>query len=163
MLALASGFSWIGRGYAYNVKELVELIQQAIKHPGLSYLDVLQPCPTYNDLHTKDWFAGKGLDNEHSRLYSLKDEDYDPVIPQGVDEQTVNAKMAEFMTKAHEWGDRIPTGVFLDNRSLSTFEERIAERIPGYRKSPPARRVIADAHGHPTTDLSKIFAEVAVT
>lgn len=163
MLALASGFTWIGRGYSYNVKDLVELIQRAIKHPGLSYLDVLQPCPTYNDLHTKDWFAGKGLQNGHSRLYSIQDEEYDPVIPEGADEQTILAKMTQFMAKANEWGDRIPTGVLLENRALSTFEERIAGRMPTYRKSPPARRVIADAQGRPTTDLSKIFAEVAMT
>jgi 2-oxoglutarate ferredoxin oxidoreductase subunit beta len=162
MLALASGFTWIGRGYSYDVKGLVKLIQRAIKHPGLSYLDVLQPCPTYNDLHTKEWFAGKGLEDEKSRLYSLE-EDYDPVIPEGADEETVFAKMTQFFKKAHEWGDRIPTGVLLENRALSTFEERIAKRIPTYLTRPPARRAIADESGRPTADLSKIFAEVAMT
>ena len=48
MMAYASGFTWIGRGYSYNVKELVDLLVQAIEHPGLSFLDVVQPCPTYN-------------------------------------------------------------------------------------------------------------------
>lgn len=163
MLALASGFTWIGRGYAYNVRDLVNLIQKAIKHPGLSYLDVLQPCPTYNDIHTKDWFAGKDLGNRRPRVYSLEEEGYDPVVPESADEDTVFARMRQFIEKAHEWGDRIPTGVLLENRALSTFEERIAGRVPSYRRAPPARRVIADEDGRPTTDLSEIFAEVAMT
>jgi 2-oxoglutarate ferredoxin oxidoreductase subunit beta len=163
MLALSSGFTWIGRGYSYNVKELVNLIQQAVTHPGLAYLDVLQPCPTYNNLHTKEWYAGEDLRNGHSRLYSLEEEGYTPVIPEGADEATAFATMAKFIEKAHEWGDRIPTGVFLENRSQTTFEERIAERVPGYRTTPPALRIIADENGRPTTDLSDIFAEVAMT
>jgi len=163
MLALASGYTWIGRGYAYNVRDLVNLIQQAIKHPGLSYLDVLQPCPTYNNLHTRDWYAGKDLENGRPRIYSLEEEGYDGVIPEGADEESAFAKMAQFIEKASEWGDRIPTGVLLENRALSTFEERIAGRVPGYRTSPPARRVIADEHGRPMTDLNEIFAELAMT
>lgn len=163
MLALATGFTWIGRGYAYNVRELVDLIQRAIKHPGLAYLDVLQPCPTYNDLHTRDWYAGKDLPNGHSRLYSLEEKGYDPVIPEDADEQTAFARMAQFIEKAHEWGDRIPTGVFLENRSQNTFEERIAQRVPSYRTAPPAKRVIADEDGRPIIDLSEVFAEVAMT
>lgn len=163
MLALASGFTWIGRGYAYNVRDLVSLIQQAIKHPGLSYLDVLQPCPTYNNLHTRDWYAGKDRANGRPRIYSLEEEGYDGVIPQGADEEIALAKMAQFIEKANEWGDRIPTGVLLENRALSTFEERIAGRVPTYRAAPPAKRVIADQDGRPTTDLSGIFAELAMT
>jgi 2-oxoglutarate ferredoxin oxidoreductase subunit beta len=162
MLALASGFTWIGRGYAFNVRHLGELIQKAIRHPGLAYLDVLQPCPTYNDLHTKDWFAGKDLVGGQPRVYEVEREGYDPVIPEGADEEMAFAKMTQFMTKAHEWGDRIPIGVLLENRALSTFEQRMADRIPSYRSAPPAQRVIADEGGRPTTDLSAIFAELAI-
>lgn len=160
MLAMASGFTWIGRGYAYNVRHLVDLVQKAIQHPGLAYLDVLQPCPTYNDLHTKEWFAGEGLGNGHSRIYSLEEEGYDPVIPEAAGEEAAFAKMCEFNVKAHEWGERIPVGVFLNNRSQTTFQERIAQRVPSYFTAPPAHRTIADENGRPTTDLSEIFAEV---
>jgi len=60
-LALAAGFTWIGRGYAYDVAQLTGLITEAIQHPGLAVLVVLQPCPTYNQLHDKEWYAGKDL------------------------------------------------------------------------------------------------------
>jgi 2-oxoglutarate/2-oxoacid ferredoxin oxidoreductase subunit beta len=163
MLALASGFTWIGRGYAYDVWHLVGLIQKAIRHPGLAYLDVLQPCPTYNDLHTKDWFAGKDGDGGQPRLYEVEQEGYDPVIPVGADAEIALARVVPFIAKAHEWGERIPIGVLLENRTLSTFEQRLMGRIPSYRRSPPARRVIADEQGRPTTDLTAIFAELAIT
>jgi 2-oxoglutarate ferredoxin oxidoreductase subunit beta len=163
MLALASGYTWIGRGYAYHVRHLVELIQRAISHPGLAYLDVLQPCPTYNDLHTKDWFAGKDLPAGQPRLYEVEQEGYDPVIPAGADEKMAFDKMTQYVAKAHEWGERIAIGVLLDNRTLSTFQQRVATRIPSYRQVPPALRAIADAQGRPTTDLSAMFSELAVT
>jgi 2-oxoglutarate ferredoxin oxidoreductase subunit beta len=163
MLALAAGFSWIGRGYAYHVRHLVELIQRAIRHPGLAYLEVLQPCPTYNDLHTKEWFAGEDGAGGQPRLYDVAQEAYDPIIPEGAGAELAGAKVAQFMAKAYEWGERIPLGVLLENRTLSTFEQRLAARIPSYRSAPPARRVIADAHGHPTADLRAIFAELAIT
>ncbi len=157
MLAFATGYTWIGRGYAYNIKQLVNLLVQAIEHPGLAFLDVIQPCPTYNNLHTKEWFAGQ--DVGHPRLYDLQEEGYDPVIPEGADEATLQQKTLQFIQKAQEWGDRIPTGVFLVNRNVSTFEERIAERVPPYRHTPPARQPLADEEGVTLVDLSPIFEE----
>ncbi len=162
MLAMTSGFTWIGRGYSYNVKQLVRLIQEAVRHPGLSYLEVLQPCPTYNNLHTKEWYGGKDRPNGQPRWYDVQEEGYDPVIPEGADEETVQAKLAQFVEKAHEWGDRIPTGVLLVNRNISTFEERLAERIPGYPASSPAKRPIADGEGQSVAVLDAFFAELAV-
>jgi 2-oxoglutarate ferredoxin oxidoreductase subunit beta len=162
LLALASGYTWIGRGYSFDVKQLVELIQAAIRHPGLAFLDVLQPCPTYNNLHNKDWFSGKDRDGQ-PRVYSLADEDYDPVIPQDADQSTALAKMCAFIEKAHEWGDRIPTGVLLENRNVTTFEERLAGRVPSYGQTPPSSRAIADADGRPTTDLTPFFERLMVT
>lgn len=163
MMAMAVGFTWIGRGYSYNVKKLVDLIVKAIEHPGLSYLDVLQPCPTYNNLHTKDWYAGKDLASGQPRIYWLDETDYDPLVPEGADEMTLQAHRAAFLAKAHEWGEAIPAGVFLDNRSISTFVQRIETRIENYREQAPSKRPIADANGKPTADLSKIFDEVRMT
>ena len=39
----------------------------AVKHKGLAFIDVLQPCPTYNDLYTRDWFAGIDQINEETK------------------------------------------------------------------------------------------------
>ncbi len=74
-LAVASGFTFVARGYSYDVRHLKDLIVQAVNHKGLSFLDVLQPCPTYNDINTRDWYTGADLMDEaqkrHSRIYKL--------------------------------------------------------------------------------------------
>jgi hypothetical protein len=53
--------------------------------------------------------------------------------------------------------------VLWERRAQPTFEQRMATRHPRYRTAPPARRPIADEHGHPTTDLRGIFAALAIT
>ncbi|HYS28917.1 MAG TPA: thiamine pyrophosphate-dependent enzyme, partial [Candidatus Limnocylindria bacterium] len=60
-VALGAGYTWIGRGYALDVKTLVPLITQAIRHKGTAFLDVYQTCPVYNDIRTKEWYAGEDI------------------------------------------------------------------------------------------------------
>jgi len=52
-LAISSGFTFVARSYSYDVRQLKDLITAAVKHKGLAFIDVLQPCPTYNDLYTE--------------------------------------------------------------------------------------------------------------
>ncbi len=52
-LACVSGFTYIARGYSYDIKHLKEVIKRGIEHSGLSFIDVLQPCPTYNEYKHK--------------------------------------------------------------------------------------------------------------
>ncbi|MDD1672226.1 MAG: thiamine pyrophosphate-dependent enzyme [Methanomicrobiales archaeon] len=60
-LMLASGASFIGRGYSRHRDQLKRLIEEAILHRGFAFLDILQICPTYSDLteyynkHIYDW------------------------------------------------------------------------------------------------------------
>ena len=46
MLAIASGYTFVARGYSYDVRHLKDLIIKGIRHRGFAFLDVLQPCPT---------------------------------------------------------------------------------------------------------------------
>src|SRR5437870_1859103 len=78
-LALAAGATWVGRGYSYDIKHLVATIKAGIEHKGYAFLDVLQPCPTYNDLNTKEWYGGEDRKDSASgrampRVYKLEDE-----------------------------------------------------------------------------------------
>jgi 2-oxoglutarate/2-oxoacid ferredoxin oxidoreductase subunit beta len=49
-LMLASGATFIGRGYTGRREELKRLVREAIRHRGFSFVDILQVCATYNDL-----------------------------------------------------------------------------------------------------------------
>jgi len=163
-LAVASGFTFVARGYSYDVRHLKDLIIKAVKHKGLAFLDVLQPCPTYNDINTRDWYAGVDLAQEsierHSRIYKLEDTHFDPLVHYD-DEVEVNEKLSQALIKSLEWGNKIPIGVFYQNELISPFTIRLKDQIPNYLENPPAKQKISE-NGLPITDVSKILDSLEV-
>ena len=163
-LAVASGFTFVARGYSYDVRHLKDLIVSAVKHKGLSFLDVLQPCPTYNDINTRDWYAGTDLVDEsmkrHSRIYKLEDTHFDPLVHYS-EETEVNEKRAQALIKSLEWGNKIPTGVFYQNEFISTFTTRVVDKIPNYIENPPAKQKIS-RDGKSITDVSSILDSLKI-
>ncbi len=163
-LAIASGFTFVARGYSYDIKHLKSLIIQAVKHPGLSFLDVLQPCPTYNDLNTRDWYAGADLMDEaqkrHSRIYKLEEHGFEPVVHYD-SEVEVNEKLSQALIKSLEWGNKIPIGVFYKNEITTPYTVRIQDHIPNYLDNPPAKQNISK-NGYSNTDISKILDSLEV-
>jgi len=91
-LALASGATYIARGFSGDVKHLAELVANGIRHHGFSFVDVLSPCVTYNKINTFDFFR--------QRVYKLESSGHDP-----------SDKVAAWQ-RALEWGDKIPIGLF---------------------------------------------------
>ncbi len=164
-LAIASGFTFVARGYAYDVRHLKDLIIAAVKHKGLSFIDVLQPCPTYNDINTRDWFAGMDNIDEitkkpHPRIYKLDDTGYYPVVHiDSPDEE--NDKLTQALIKSNEWDSKIPIGIFYKNEIIAPYDERIADRIPNYLENPPAYQEI-ESNGRSLTDISKILDALRV-
>ena len=161
VLGLAAGFSWIGRGYAYDTQHLAELIEQAIQHPGSSLLTVLQPCPTYNELHDKDWYGGKDLATGQSRLYSLQDEEYDPLIEEGAPPTVREQKRLQCLSKAYEWGQRIPLGIFYQDSSRPPLSDMLRRQAPG-PMSAPAKQSICDEQGRSLVRLDSLFDRLSV-
>lgn len=164
-LALAAGFTFIARSYCYDVGHLKETIKMAVKHKGMALVIVQQWCPTYNDINTKGWYNGEDRIDPVSgkpipRLYKLEESGYDGVVrkPEEVIPKTVAA-----LTRAFEWGDKIPIGVFYQNELLSTYQERISQRITTYPGTSPAKEIIADNMGEPVTSIKKMLDELKVT
>lgn len=163
-LALIAGFTFIARGYSYEVRHLKDLIKKAIQHKGLAFLDVLQPCPTYNDINTKEWFQGIDNINPESgrqipRTYKLEETGYDGVVRS---DDEINNKMAKVVEKSNEWGDKIPIGIFYQNEHIPTFEDRITNRINNYRQSPPAMQSIADQQNKPISSILKMLDDLRI-
>jgi 2-oxoglutarate ferredoxin oxidoreductase subunit beta len=104
-LAVASNASFIARGFAGDVEHLAGLIKLAVNHKGFSFLDILQPCVTFNHVNTYEWFK--------KRVYKLNaDKNYDP-----------SNKLAAF-EKAQEWDERIPLGIIY-RKQRPTYEDSI--------------------------------------
>jgi 2-oxoglutarate ferredoxin oxidoreductase subunit beta len=55
--AIIAGASFVARSFAGDKKQLVPLLKAALKHRGLSFLDIISPCVTFNDFSssTKSW------------------------------------------------------------------------------------------------------------
>ena len=163
-LAVASGFTFVARGYSYDVRHLKDLIKAAVQHKGLAFLDVLQPCPTYNDINTRDWYAGEDLEKEaqerHSRIYKLEEKRYDPVVHYN-EEAELNEKLSQALIKSLEWGASIPIGIFYKNEIISRYAERLMDKIPNYLENPPAKQRISKDR-KPITNVSKLLDSLQV-
>jgi len=102
--ALVSNGTFVARGFSGDMLHLKGLIVEAIKHKGFAFIDVFQPCVSFNYLNTYDWF--------HQRLYKLEEENHD----------VTDRKKA--LEKSFEWGDRIPIGIFY-NKERPTYYDNL--------------------------------------
>ncbi len=128
-LAIAAGATFVARSYAGNIQETADLMVKANEHQGISVLDILQPCVTFNKELTHTFYQ--------ENIYMLDKSD------------DVKNKEEAFK-KALEWGEkRIPLGVFYQNDDEPSYESI----LPQIAKNPlidndPVR-----------TDLTSLFEE----
>lgn len=133
--AISSGYTFVSRSYALDVRHLKEVLKAAILHKGSALVDVLQTCPTYNDINTKEWYAGADLQTKAPRLYKLEDTGYDGTVKDPNDSNEVNQKKAQALVKSFEWGDKIPIGIFYRIQE-PTYEDMIGNKMPSYKEVP---------------------------
>jgi 2-oxoglutarate/2-oxoacid ferredoxin oxidoreductase subunit beta len=119
-LMFASGATYIARGYTRNQPLLRKTMADAVRHRGFSFVDILQICATYFDVH----------DVYDKYVYELSGHDtHDPV---------------KAMQKITEWDYNNPApiglGTFFE-RDLPTFEGRFPRlpKIPGNRSGKIAK------------------------
>src|SRR3989475_38297 len=109
-LAVASGATFVARGFSGDTKTLADVLVRGIKHKGFSLIDVMSPCVTYNKVNTYDWFK--------QRVYVAEKEGHNPKDLQAA------------MVKAMEWPnmdqkrDRVPTGVIYETDAYPTYEDQ---------------------------------------
>ena len=125
-LALASGATFVARGFSGDNKQETQLITEGIKHRGFSIIDTMQPCVTFNHKNTFSWF--------YERVYKLE-EGYNP------------KDKAQAFAKAEEWPlrrplnegekEKIPTGILFQEKRL-IWEDG----IPQIAKTPLAKQSI---------------------
>ena len=92
LLALASGATFVARGFSGDVGKLAEILVRAMRHRGFAFVDVLQPCITFYD--TYDYIREKA--------YYLEEEQHDA------------RDLRRALSRALE-RDRIPLGVFYES------------------------------------------------
>jgi len=90
-LVFASKGSYIARGYSSKIEHLKNLIVDAVSHKGFSFIEVLQPCPSfYNsiELYNKSAYeaVNPDLESKENALKLIKEWDYmtESKIPLGL-------------------------------------------------------------------------------
>ena len=101
-IALATGATYVARGFSGDTKQISEIIANGIEHKGFSLIDIFSPCVTYNKINSYEWFR--------DRVYKLDDIEHD----------TKNLHAA--IKKAYEWDAKIPLGLFYQT-NLPTYED----------------------------------------
>lgn len=160
-IAISAGYTFVARSYAFDAKHLKETIKRAILHKGFSLVDVLQPCPTYNNLHTKDWFAEE-VEIEgakYPRTYHIEEKGYNGKVQNPSDEGEIQAKKLQALQKVQGTEPQVALGVFYEVE-LPDFMDRIKPNIPLLQQYTSAKMPIEDAAHTPTTDLTEAYAEV---
>lgn len=113
-LALTSNATFVARAFSGNPRHLKDVLKEAIQHKGFSFVDVMQPCITFNKLNTYAWYD--------SKLYIVNNEtNYDP------------KNFSHALSKSTEWGEKIPMGIFYQVQK-QTLEEQYGYKhvlVPG--------------------------------
>jgi len=158
-LAIVAGFTFVARGYSFDIHHLKNLIISAISHKGLAFLDVIQPCPTYNDISsidtTNNSFSSKSY-------YKLEKSNYDPMINDCDNKLTRHEKLNKILIKSHEFDQKIPLGIFYKNNTISSYQDRLNDVMISYKDISPASTKISDIDDSPTTDISNLVDEIVL-
>ena len=101
-LAISAGGTFVARGFAGELPHLTNLIMDAVTHRGFSFIDILQPCVTFNHMNTYEGY--------YKNLEKL-----DPSNHQEAD-------LMKAFEKA-QVADKLPIGVFYRNPRPAYHEE----------------------------------------
>jgi len=110
-LALAAGGTFVARGFTGDIEQLAELMKAAMNHRGFGYLDILQPCITYNKHNTYQYFR--------ERVYTLGDHD------------TSDYEKAWKLASQWEREDKIPLGILYQDESVPAYHEQLSQLHSG--------------------------------
>jgi 2-oxoglutarate ferredoxin oxidoreductase subunit beta len=124
-LMLTSGATYIGRGYTKNLKQLRSLLKDAILHKGFSFVDILQICATYYDVHAQ----------YDSLVYDVKE-------PPG-------ESYEEVMKRVREWDYNTSAPIGLGTyyrKEAPTFDDRITVVKLTDRKREEIIRQVLEEH-----------------
>jgi 2-oxoglutarate ferredoxin oxidoreductase subunit beta len=100
---LSYGVSFVARGFSSDVKNVAKMVQAAVEHRGFSIVQLISPCPTFNQVITFDFMK--------ERVVPIP-EDHDPT--------NLDSAFRLALDTAHYY-----TGVFYRNDSLATMGDKL--------------------------------------
>lgn len=64
-IAISAGATFVATTFAGNMKHMVEMFKEAILHKGFSFVDVYQPCVTWNKINSYEYWSKHGYLTDH--------------------------------------------------------------------------------------------------
>ena len=114
LMFLSYGFTFIARAFSSSVKDLSTLLQKTVAHKGFSIIQLISPCPTFNQVITFDWMK--------ERVATIP-EDHDPT--------DINAAFQ--LALDHE---NVRTGIFYQVERPTMEEKMTFQREETAKKEP---------------------------
>ena len=114
-LLMESGATFVARAYSANPKHLAQIVCQAVNHKGFSFVEVLQPCVSYNNTYK--------LYNEKVRILEAKPDDFYEAM------------------KLSKSSDPIYTGVFYEAQEPCFNDLLLGETNPAQDRKSSAQRL----------------------
>jgi len=108
-LALSSGATFVARGFSGDPQHLSYIIEEAIKHHGFSFIDVLQPCVVWDRVHTYKWYK--------ERVIYLEETNHD------------EGNIIEAMKIAYE-EEKIPIGIIYRAKKPTLEDQILLKKNP---------------------------------
>lgn len=102
-LAVSQKAPFVARSFGGDLKHLTKMLVEAISFKGFSYVDVMQPCITFNKQTNFKWYR--------ERVSDLQEQGYKPNNLEKAFEKTMLD------------GEEIPIGLFYKDDSRKTYEE----------------------------------------
>jgi len=131
LYVLAYGAGFVAQGVPADMEGLAKMIEEAIRYPGFSFVNIQSPCITYGD-------ADNQLKSQRARMRKLEAEGHDP------------SNRLRAMELAQEYGQTLYTGVFYRNPNPPpTYENLIRERQQNLRGDTMAlEKLLGQPAGH---------------
>ena len=106
-LAISSGATFVAQSFSSDIKELTNIIEEAINHKGFSFVNVFSPCVTYNKINTYDWFK-----ENLTKLADIEDYDF----------SNKNQAIQTVMDK-----ESMITGIIYQDKETPSYEQQLEQ------------------------------------
>ena len=109
-LVLSLEPSFAARTFSGDVKHMTEVFRRAIQHPGFSFVEIYQSCPTYNKQTPHEWYQQRV---------------YDVATVEGYNPRDLNQARAA----AEDLENHVAVGVLYENPDKPPFLDRQPPRV----------------------------------
>jgi 2-oxoglutarate ferredoxin oxidoreductase subunit beta len=124
--------SFVARSFSGDIRHMTATLQKAIKHPGFSFVEILQSCPTYNKMTPHEWYQQRVFDVSSVEGYDTRD-------------------LNKAREIAEDLEEKIAIGVLYEDPSRVPFMQRQANR------QQISTELIEEVESHDITELLAQF------